>query len=135
MGKGRASILIIARPERLREALRALLAPMPYLGTVSSVDNVPAALKTINEQTPQLVLLGDNLSDNEVKAALRGIKTEQPETHCIVLAHSTWQEQVARLAGADEVVLNGRPTVELLDTVARSIDKIEKNLLSCRSYT
>lgn len=119
MRQGRATILIVARPERLREALRALLTPMTDLDTVSSVDNIPSALKTVVEQTPRLVLLGANLSDNEVKAALRQIKTEQPETHCIVMAHSAWQEQMARLAGADDVVLKGRPTADLLNTVAK----------------
>jgi DNA-binding NarL/FixJ family response regulator len=119
MRQGEESILIVARPERLREALRALLTPMPCLDTVRSVDNVPSALKTVIEQAPRLVLLDANLSDNEVKAALKHIKMEQPETYCIVLAHSVWQEQMARLAGADDVLLKGRPTAGLLNTVAK----------------
>jgi DNA-binding NarL/FixJ family response regulator len=119
MRQGEESILIVARPERLREALRALLTPMPCLDTVRSVDNVPSALKTVIEQAPRLVLLDANLSDNEVKAALKYIKMEQPETYCIVLAHSVWQEQMARLAGADDVLLKGRPTAGLLNTVAK----------------
>jgi DNA-binding NarL/FixJ family response regulator len=119
MRQGEESILIVARPERLREALRVLLTPVPRLDTIRAVDNVPSALKTVSEQAPRLVLLDANLSDTEVKAALKQIKMEQPETHCIVLAHSVRQEQMARLAGADDVLLRGRPTAGLLNTVTK----------------
>lgn len=119
MTQGEESILIVARPERLREALRVLLTPMPRLDTINSVDNVPSALKTVVEQAPRLVLLDANLSDSEIKAALRQIKIEQPDTYCIVLAHSGRQEQMARLAGADEVVLKGLPAAGLLSTVSK----------------
>lgn len=66
----REQILIIARPSRLRETLRALIATIPQLEIVGQVEGRVAALKMVQEWQPGLLLLDSNLPDNEVEAII-----------------------------------------------------------------
>ena len=109
----RERILIIARPGRLRDALRALIATIPQLEIVDQVEDSAAALKMITEQHPTLILMDSSLPDNEVKAMLEQIKAERSQTYCIVLANTEQQEQLAircwRRRGAAQRVPNREP--------------------------
>lgn len=108
------STLIVARPGRLREALSALLATIPGLGIVGQADDSSSALKMVTERHPTLVLLDSSLPDDEVKAVVRQIKAHWPQIRCIVLAGNAEQQQIAKRAGVDDVLLKGYPAVNLL---------------------
>jgi two-component system, NarL family, nitrate/nitrite response regulator NarL len=112
-------ILIVARPGRLRDALCALLTTIPQLEIAGQVEDSSAALKIVAEWQPTLVLIDSNLPDNEVRAMLGQIKTEWPQTHCIVLADSVQQQQDAKSAGADEGLLKGFPTANLFVAIEK----------------
>jgi DNA-binding NarL/FixJ family response regulator len=109
--------LIVARPGRLRDALSALLTTIPRLKIVGQADDGPSALKMVAERHPTLVLLDSTLPDDEVKVMLGQIKAERPQTRCIVLVGNSRQQQVAKHAGADEVLLKGYLTANLLTSI------------------
>jgi DNA-binding NarL/FixJ family response regulator len=110
-------ILIVAKPGRLREALCTLLKAASRLEPIEQVDDSPSALKIVNECDPGLVLLDAHLPDNEISALLGQIKAKRPQTRCIVLANTVEQQQAAKRAGADEVLLKGFSTANLLEAI------------------
>lgn len=120
MIKIREWILIVARPGRLGDALRALVATIPQLEIVGQVEDSSIAVNMVIERQPTLVLMDSSLPDNEVRVMLGHIKAKRPQTRCIVLANTVEQQHRAKSAGADEVLLRGFPTMNLL----RAIDKL-----------
>lgn len=119
-------ILIVAKPGRLRDALYALLKAASLRDIVGQVDDGPVALKVVAEYDPSLVLLDSLLSDDEVKTMVGQIKACQPQTRCLVLANTVEQQQVAKRAGADEVVLKGFPTINLLGVIDKLMSQPQK---------
>lgn len=107
----------MAKPGRLREALCTLLKAASRLEPIEQVDDSPSALKIVNECDPGLVLLDAHLPDNEISALLGQIKAKRPQTRCIVLANTVEQQQAAKRAGADEVLLKGFSTANLLEAI------------------
>src|SRR5688572_29044335 len=114
-------ILVVAKPDRLREALCALLKATFWPEVINPVDDGPAALKIVVEHDPTLVLLDSHWSDDEVRAMVGQIKTEWPQTRCLVLTNTVEQQQVAKSAGADEVLPKGFPTMGLLGVINKLI--------------
>jgi DNA-binding NarL/FixJ family response regulator len=110
-------ILVVAKPGRLREALCALLKATFWPEMISQVDDGPAALEIVVEHRPTLVLLDSHWPDDEVKAIVGQIKTERPQTRCLVLADTVEQQQVAKSAGADEALPKGFSTTSLLGII------------------
>lgn len=119
-------ILIVAKPGRLRDALYALLKAASLRDIVGQVDDGPVALKVVAEYDPSLVLLDSLLSDDEVKTMVGQIKACQPQTRCLVLANTVEQQQIAKRAGADEVVLKGFPTTNLLGVIDKLMSQPQK---------
>jgi DNA-binding NarL/FixJ family response regulator len=128
MIKMRERILIVARPGRLRDALRALMATIPQLEIVDQVEDRAVALKMVTEQHPTLILMDSSLPDNEVKVMLEQIKAERSQIYCIVLANTEQQEQLAISAGADEVLLKGFPTANLFAVIEKVMSRQEGEL-------
>ena len=122
----RERILIVARPGRLRDALRALMATIPQLEIVDQVEDSAVALKMVTERQPTLILMDSSLPDNEVKAMLEQIKAERSQSYCIVLANSEQQEQDAISAGADEVLRKGFPTANLFAVIEKVMSRQEE---------
>ena len=117
MAENRASVLIIAKPSRMRDGLRALLRTIPYLTLVGQVDDGLSAIKTMTDQHPTLVLLGANLLDEDIQTVLAQIKAKWPETRCIVLVDNVQQQWIAKAAGADSALLVGFPAAKFINTI------------------
>lgn len=116
-------ILIVAKPGRLREALCTLLKATSRLELIDQVDDGPTVLKEVIQSNPGLVLLDSHRPDNEVRAMVGQIKAERPQTRRLVLANTVEQQQVARSAGADEVLLKGSSTTNLLETIDKLMSR------------
>ncbi len=117
--------LIVARPGRLRDGLRALLRATPGLELVGQADNRASALGLLRACHPALVLLDSNLPVDEVEAILRQTKTQYPHARCIVLANDGQQQGAARGAGADSVLLAGFPVTRFFAVVAELLSEEE----------
>ena len=117
MAENGASVLIIAKPSRTRDGLRALLRTIPYLTIVGQVDDGLSALKTMTDQHPTLVLLGANLPDEDIQTVLTQTKSRWPETRSIVLVDNVQQQWIAKAAGADSALLVGFPAAKFVSTI------------------
>ena len=109
--------LIMARPGRVRDGLQVLLATVPQVGHVNLVENVSDLFATVGDTNPLLVLLDANLSDAHVMAVLTTIKRVYPDSRCLVIADSLYQQMRAKNAGADGVLLRGFSAVEFAEMV------------------
>ncbi len=98
-------VLIVARPDRKRDSVRAMLKAIPQLKIIEQADDGPAALKKIANHRPALVLLDSNLPENKVWSVLKQIKAEWPQTLCLILIDTSDQRPMAETAGADGVLV------------------------------
>ena len=112
------SVLIVAKPTRMREGLRALLMAMPQLKIIGQVDDGPSAMQMISDHHPALILLDSNLPEDEAWVVLKQVKNGS-NTRCLVLADTVQQQRVARAEGADDVLLTGVPAAKLFTTIER----------------
>ena len=126
MVTNRMSVLIVARPGRIREGLRALLRTIPRLEIVGQVDQGSAALEMVTRERPALVLLNSSLPFEETWMALKQIKAEWPQTRCIVLVDNTQQQGMAQAAGADGVLLKGFAAETLFMTIDEALMRVDK---------
>lgn len=126
MVTNRMSVLIVARPGRIREGLRALLRTIPRIEIVGQVGQGSAALEMVTRERPALVLLNSSLPFEEAWMALKQIKAEWPQTRCIVLVDNIQQQGMAQAAGADGVLLKGFAAETLFMTIDEVLMRVDK---------
>jgi DNA-binding NarL/FixJ family response regulator len=122
----RVSALIVARPGRRRNGLRALLRTIPRLGIVGQVDEGSAAMEMVTQEHSALVLLDSSLPSEEMWMAFKQIKAAWPQTQCIVIADNIQQQRVAHAQGADGVLLEGFAAETLFMTIDELLMCIDK---------
>lgn len=110
--------LIVAKPTRFRDGLRALLRAMPQIEVVVQADNFSAALRIVAERAPAFILLDSSLLSDQVEI-IRQTKIHSPRTYCIVLADNVKQQQLAWANGADEVLLAGFSAPKLFASIEK----------------
>ncbi len=117
MAENGRSALIVAQPSRMRDGLRALLRTVSNLKTIAQAEDGLSALELMNQHHPTLILLGSNLSNEDIRAVLGQAKTGPIQTRCLVLANNVHQQSIALENGADSVLLIGFPTEKFFTTV------------------
>lgn len=116
----KTSILIAARPDRMRDSLCLLLESRRGFRVVGHADDCGAALRMVAEQRPVLVLLDTNLPGERLAVLLEQIRINAPQSRCLVLADDVWQRREACAAGADGTLLKGFPAEELLQIIEQA---------------
>ena len=109
--------LIIARPGPLREGLRAALGVMPCMDVAGEVDQATLALRIRLDPAPALILLSAENPGPGAVDAWQQIRAHWPEAQCIILADTVQQQEEARAAGADLVLLKGFAAARLFVAV------------------
>jgi DNA-binding NarL/FixJ family response regulator len=89
------------------------MTTMPQIEIVAEADAPSALLRMGDRIQPDIVLLDASLPEQEVWAALKQIQSEWSQTHTIVLAEDSKQQQRAMEAGADVALLKGFPAAKL----------------------
>ncbi|MBN1217749.1 MAG: hypothetical protein JXM69_02380 [Anaerolineae bacterium] len=112
-----APALIVASPGRIRDGLRTLLRAVPRIETIFQASDGPSASRIIKDWHPALVLLDSKLANNDIQSVSRQIKTESPQTRCIMLVDHAQQQWMAKIAEADSVLTIGCPAGEFFTTV------------------
>jgi two-component system chemotaxis response regulator CheY len=112
-----AKVLIVARPGRLRNSLQALLASTTQIEVVGQVDGSLELAKMIAQAMPDLVLLDVNLSRQRYETVLDQLRERWPRIRRLVLTENHRQQETARVAGADGVLMKGFVISDLLLTI------------------
>jgi DNA-binding NarL/FixJ family response regulator len=126
--KNHVPTLIVARPGRMRDGLRALLRATPRLELVGQADSSSSALTMVRDRQPSLILLDCNLPGDEVQSVLEQMKLRSPATRCVVLATDAQQQWVAKAAGADSVLLAGFPVAKFFAVIEELLANGEPEL-------
>ena len=114
-----ALILIAAKPGVMRDGFQAVLAAIPQVKVIDPADDSASALRAVAEHQPALILLDTNLPDCQVWTLLEQIKTRWPQVQCLVLADNRKQQQTAKTADADGVLIKGGPAGEFYAAINR----------------
>ena len=109
--------LIVANPGRIRDSLKTMLRAVPHIQTIYQANDAPTASKIISQYRPALVLLDSKLANNDIQSVSRQIKTESPQTRCIVLVDNVQQQWMAKVTDADTVLAIGCPATKFLTTI------------------
>jgi DNA-binding NarL/FixJ family response regulator len=112
-----ALALIAAPPDSLRYSLQALLAGLPSIDWVQSVEDTRALLDVLTDAQPRLVVLDINLLGSETRPLLALIKAIAPRVHTVVLVDTIEQQQALQTASADLVLLKGYPAADLFASI------------------
>jgi DNA-binding NarL/FixJ family response regulator len=105
--------LIIAAPSPLQDGLLALITTSDQISAVFMAEEVSVALRMVKDHRPNLVLLDSHLPGSQT--VLERIKSQWPQTRCIVLVGSVEQEKTIK--EADAVLIEGFSPSHLLSTI------------------
>jgi len=116
----RIPTFVIAKPGCERDCLQTALRAIPSVGVIWQAGDISSTLATLAKNQPALVLLYTDLPEGESWVTILGrIKTEWPQTLCLVLANDCKEQQAARAAGADGALYKGIPASRLFTTIER----------------
>ena len=110
-------VLIVARPGRFTQGLRALLADSAQIEVVGQVDDGPELIEIVARTRPLLVLLDVHLSKVPYLRVLKQLRARYPQVRRLVLIDSYCQREEAYNAGADGVILKGFIMPDLLRAI------------------
>jgi DNA-binding NarL/FixJ family response regulator len=105
--------LIIAAPSPLQDGLLALITTSDQISAVFMAEEASVALRMVKDHRPNLVLLDSYLPGSQT--VLERIKSQWPQTRCIVLVGSVEQEKTIK--EADAVLIEGFSPSHLLSTI------------------
>jgi DNA-binding NarL/FixJ family response regulator len=112
-----ALALIAARPMSLRYSLLALLARLPQIESIQSVEDPRSMLAVMSVTQPRLVVLDVNLLGEDHHSVLMQIKTIAPRARLVVFVDQIEQQQELMVTPADLVLVKGYPAAELFNRI------------------
>lgn len=110
-------VLIVDDRSQTRAGLKALLATAPPVQVVGEAADGREALRLIEVQQPDVVLMDASMPVMDGLAATRLVKAQWPAVRVIVLTIHTGLRTEALAAGADAFLVKGCPAGELLAAI------------------
>jgi DNA-binding NarL/FixJ family response regulator len=125
--------MIIAKPGRIRECVHAMLVSLSGVESVELTEDPEAAIKFITKTTPDFVLYGLQLPEIQLQSFLRESKSKSPKTQLLVFVENIVQQQLAKVAGADEVLLQGATAEKFIDALSKIVPSnlLKEHLAEC----
>ena len=113
------TVLVVAKPGRLRDALNAILLATPQVRAIENVEDSASLSIALEGSPPALVLQDTDVGGELFPITLEQVRAKWPQTRSIVIVDGIEQQRVARAAGANGTLLKGFPVTELLAVVER----------------
>ena len=110
-------VLVVAQAGRTRDGLLALLKAIAQVQIIGLAKDVSSAHQLAIDHHPGLVLLDSSTCNGTLASAVDQIRSEWPEARCLVLVNNIHQQQRAKSAGADNVLLKGFAATRLFEFV------------------
>lgn len=115
-------ILIVAPPGDLQIGLQALLTAHLEVDVLVTSER-SSALKVIETQNPDMVILDHNLPSNTTLMIINQIQSSWPDIRCIVLVNDEEGRQNIQGAGSDLIVIKGFPGANLVAEIEKLLHK------------
>jgi DNA-binding NarL/FixJ family response regulator len=116
------ALVIIAPPGRQRDGLRVLVKAYAKIELVGEADDLATGAQVITERTPALVVIQSGQVGETFGGELRELKTQCPNVRFAVVVPDYRQEELARAAGADAVLLEGFTSETIFATIDKMLD-------------
>jgi DNA-binding response OmpR family regulator len=113
--------LIIAKPGGLRDGLTALISVVPFVHQIYHEVSYADALRRIRHSRPVLVILDGDLYGASGLDFLRLLKGQYSDVLCLVLVEDARQADLAKDAGADDVLIKGIHADQLLAAIEKHL--------------
>lgn len=126
MSKKLKSVLIVAQPGPLRDALRALVTTMPQVEIMAETDSIKMLAELHTRFQPDLVVLDASVQDKDVWQTLAHTKNQCAHTRICVLVEGEDQQLKAAASSADLVLLKGFPAADLAKTLEELLNQINE---------
>ncbi len=110
-------VLIVDDQPRTRQSLKALLATLREVGEVYEAETAMEAIQCVRELEPDVVVMDVRMPEMDGLQATRLIKSARPNTRIVILTLYGDYRQEALAAGADQFLIKGGPSSELLDAL------------------
>lgn len=110
-------IMIVEDNLRARCALKALISQQAGIRVTAEASNGREALQSIQEQTPDVVLMDICMPGMDGLEATRAIKAKWPRVRIIILTMYPQNRAEAFEAGADDFLLKGCPVDEVMSVI------------------
>ena len=107
MTKDDYTALIVARPGRLRESLKAIVAALPRIGETSVAGSGRSALEMVSKLHPGVVLVDADTPGVAVPGFVGLVKARWAQARCILIVGRPERRPVAETNGADVVLVRG----------------------------
>jgi CheY-like chemotaxis protein len=111
-------ILIVDDQPRARQSLRALLSTWPGVAGVREAAGGQEALRLVERQQPDVVVMDMRMPGMDGLQATRLIKARWPRIRVMVLTLYAEYEAEALAAGADDFISKGEPPDRLLGALS-----------------
>jgi CheY-like chemotaxis protein len=125
-------LLIVDDNPRARRALKVLLSQQAGICVTAEAANGLEALRSINEQAPDIVLMDMRMPVMNGLEATRNIKANWPQIKVVILTMYPDCETEAVTAGADAFLAKGCPLEELLSMVTGENTTFKDDNATCK---
>lgn len=116
-------ILIADDQDRVRFALRILLAQQPGLELAGEASQARELLAQVQTAVPDIVLVECELPGLRETGGLRALRTAKPKMRIVALSSRVGARREALAAGADAFVSKGDPPEKVLAAVCGLIER------------
>ncbi|WP_236916006.1 nucleotide-binding protein [Clostridium sp. Cult2] len=119
-------VLIVEVQEEERRLVSDTLSKVDYITLVGETEDLEETNYTIEEYSPNVILLGDNLEFDKYSFA-RSLSKEYPEIAIIIIEDELREDTVykAMFAGAKDVVITPINSAKLIDSIYRSYELVK----------
>ena len=121
-----ASVLLVAKPGPLSNALLNLIVAIPQTGITLQAETGLLALKLMRVVAPQLVVIASSIADEETLELVRQVKQQMPATQCLVIVETPQQGERIREAGADATVASNISAAHLATAIEQRLSAIPR---------
>jgi len=121
-GNGHIAVFLLDDHEIVRRGLRDLLAAEPDIDVVGEEGTVTGALPAVLDLRPDVAVLDVRLPDGDGVSLCREIRSNLPETECLMLTSFNDDEAMVSsiIAGAAGYVLKTSSAADLVDAIRAS---------------
>jgi DNA-binding NarL/FixJ family response regulator len=111
-------VLIVAQPGLFREALSGLLCTMPEIKVVGVTATLDAALESVRESCPGIMLWVIDELDAEHLVKVQGVKAICPRTPIVALVEDPKEAQALEDGAVDVALAKEVPPPKLAETIS-----------------